>query len=394
MKLSSLSQHAEVTARFPSLARAAGIVASPLLRNMGTIGGNVHLDTRCRYVNQTEFWRGAIGGCLKSGGTVCHVVPGGKSCVAAMSSDCVPVLTTLEARVALLGPAGEREVPIAEYYDTDGVSHVKKDPQELCTEIRVPLPAGPWRTGYRKWTVRGSIDFPLVSIALRFDLESSSTRARIRRAMVCLGVLAARPKLLKSGRAGRKAAGRSGRAAAARRDVREAGQAARQRAVRGGLPAQGAAGARAAGAGRDPGGWLGDGRQVDLEELEVGGWIGQRVIEARRHDGGVAGRQAMPALAVEGDRAGEDEQEAELAAVAQERGGGPVVRPRDVRARDAAGGGGDAQVARREAGVPQAPRGRRRDVVDEALAVIRRARGAGSAARGRDRRACRARPAS
>ncbi len=198
IKLSSLSQHAEVTARFPSLARAAGIVASPLLRNMGTIGGNVHLDTRCRYVNQTEFWRGAIGGCLKSGGTVCHVVPGGKSCVAAMSSDCVPVLTTLEAKVALLGPAGEREVPIADYYDTDGVSHVKKDPQELCTEIRVPLPAGPWRTGYRKWTVRGSIDFPLVSIALRFDLESSSTRARIRRAMVCLGVLAARPKLLKS----------------------------------------------------------------------------------------------------------------------------------------------------------------------------------------------------
>jgi 4-hydroxybenzoyl-CoA reductase subunit beta len=198
IKLSSLSQHAEVAARFPSLALAAGIVASPLLRNMGTIGGNVHLDTRCRYVNQTEFWRGAIGGCLKSGGTVCHVVPGGKSCVAAMSSDCVPVLTTLEARVALVGPAGEREVPIADYYDTDGVSHVKKDPQELCTEIRVPLPAGPWRTGYRKWTVRGSIDFPLVSIALRFDLESSSTRARIRRALVCLGVLAARPKLLRS----------------------------------------------------------------------------------------------------------------------------------------------------------------------------------------------------
>jgi 4-hydroxybenzoyl-CoA reductase subunit beta len=198
MKLSSLSEHPDVTARFPSLAHAASIVASPLLRNMGTIGGNVHLDTRCRYVNQTEFWRGAIGGCLKSGGTVCHVVPGGKSCVAAMSSDCVPVLTTLEARVALLGPGGEREVAVADYYDTDGISHVKKDPQELCTEVRVPLPAGPWRTGYRKWTVRGSIDFPLVSIALRFDLDGNSTRARIRRALVCLGVLAARQKLLKA----------------------------------------------------------------------------------------------------------------------------------------------------------------------------------------------------
>lgn len=198
VRLSALSEHPEVTARFPSLARAAGIVASPLLRNMGTLGGNVHLDTRCRYVNQTEFWRGAIGGCLKSGGKVCHVVPGGQSCVAAMSSDSVPVLTTLEARVALLGPGGEREVPIADYYDSDGVSHIKKEPQELCTEVRVPLPPPAWRTGYRKWTVRGSIDFPLVSIALRFDLDGDSVRARIRRALVCLGVLAARPKLLRS----------------------------------------------------------------------------------------------------------------------------------------------------------------------------------------------------
>lgn len=196
--LTAVSEHPEVTSRFSSLAHAAGIVASPLLRNMGTLGGNVHLDTRCRYVNQTEFWRGAIGGCLKSGGTVCHVVPGGQSCVAAMSSDCVPVLTTLEATVHLTGPAGERDVPIAEYYDTDGISHVKKDPQELCTEIRVPLPAGPWRTAYRKWTVRDSIDFPLVSVAMRFDLDGESVKARIRRALVCLGVLAARPKLIKT----------------------------------------------------------------------------------------------------------------------------------------------------------------------------------------------------
>lgn len=196
VRLADLARHPEVVGRFPSLAKAAGIVASPLLRNMGTIGGNVHLDTRCRYVNQTEFWRSAIGGCLKSGGTVCHVVPGGQSCVAAMSSDCVPVLTTLEARVVLIGPGGEREVPIASYYDSDGVSHIKKEPNEVCTEIRVPLPSRPWRTGYRKWTVRGSIDFPLISVALRFDLDDDSLHAHINRALVCLGVLAARPKLL------------------------------------------------------------------------------------------------------------------------------------------------------------------------------------------------------
>jgi 4-hydroxybenzoyl-CoA reductase subunit beta len=196
VRLADLARHPEIVGRFPSLARAAGIVASPLLRNMGTIGGNVHLDTRCRYVNQTEFWRSAIGGCLKAGGTVCHVVPGGQSCVAAMSSDCVPVLTTLEARVVLVGPAGVREVPIAEYYDTDGISHIKKEPNEVCTEIRVPLPSRPWRTAYRKWTVRGSIDFPLISIALRFDLDDDFLHAHISRALICLGVLAARPKLL------------------------------------------------------------------------------------------------------------------------------------------------------------------------------------------------------
>lgn len=200
VRLADLARHPEIVGRFPSLARAAGIVASPLLRNMGTIGGNVHLDTRCRYVNQSEFWRSAIGGCLKAGGTVCHVVPGGTSCVAAMSSDCVPVLTTLEARVVLYGPGGEREVPIGDYYDTDGVSHLKKEPNEVCTEIRVPLPARPWRTAYRKWTVRGSIDFPLVSVALRFDLDDDSLHSHITRALVCLGVLAARPKLLNTGR--------------------------------------------------------------------------------------------------------------------------------------------------------------------------------------------------
>ena len=94
--LTQLAEHAEVQALFPSLASAAGLVASPVIRNMATIGGNVNLDTRCRYVNQSEFWRGAIGGgCLKSEGNVCHVVPKGRNCVAAMSSDNVPVKSPL-----------------------------------------------------------------------------------------------------------------------------------------------------------------------------------------------------------------------------------------------------------------------------------------------------------
>jgi 4-hydroxybenzoyl-CoA reductase subunit beta len=195
--LTDVARHPEVVRRFPSLAEAAGVVASPLIRNAGTLGGNVNLDTRCRYVNQTHFWRSAIGGCLKSEGDVCHVVPGGKSCVAAMSSDCVPVLCSLDAEVVLRSARGERVVAIDDYYDTDGRSHIKRAPDELTTAIRIPLPRVPIRATYQKWTVRKSIDFPLVSIALRFDLDRDAADATITRAVAVLGVLAARPKRLK-----------------------------------------------------------------------------------------------------------------------------------------------------------------------------------------------------
>lgn len=195
--LSDLARHETVGQLFPSLAQAAGLVASPSIRNMGTIGGNIHLDTRCRYVNQSDFWRSAMGGCLKSEGDVCHVVKGGQNCVAAMSSDCVPVLTTLDATVVLRGPAGERQVAIADYYGNDGVKHIAKADDELMTEVRVPVPAGPRRTGYAKWTVRKSIDFPLISIALRFDLAEDRDDADIIDARVCVGVLASKPRLVR-----------------------------------------------------------------------------------------------------------------------------------------------------------------------------------------------------
>ncbi|MBP7292493.1 MAG: FAD binding domain-containing protein, partial [Nannocystaceae bacterium] len=139
--LTQLAEHPEVQALFPSLASAAGLVASPVIRNMATIGGNVNLDTRCRYVNQSEFWRGAIGGgCLKSEGNVCHVVPKGRNCVAAMSSDNVPVLISLDASIVLVGPEGRRELPLAEYYHADGIAHTLAKPGEVTVELRVPLP--------------------------------------------------------------------------------------------------------------------------------------------------------------------------------------------------------------------------------------------------------------
>jgi 4-hydroxybenzoyl-CoA reductase beta subunit len=197
LTLTQISEHPRVRASFPSLAHAAGIVASPLIRNMGTIGGNVNLDTRCRYVNQTKFWRQAIGGgCLKSEGNVCHVVPGGRNCVAAMSSDCVPVLISLDAELTLAGPAGERIIPAEKYFKPDGTRHTVREDAELTTQIRVPLPSGPRRCAYAKWTVRKSIDFPLVSVALRFDLAADQVHAAITRLAVVVGVLGAKPRVV------------------------------------------------------------------------------------------------------------------------------------------------------------------------------------------------------
>jgi 4-hydroxybenzoyl-CoA reductase beta subunit len=195
--LTALSEHPRVRERLPSLAHAAGLVASPLIRNMGTIGGNVNLDTRCRYVNQTKFWRQAIGGgCLKSEGNVCHVVPGGRNCVAAMSSDCVPVLISLDAEFVLVGPSGERVIPAEKYFKADGLRHTVREDGELTTQIRIPMPSGPRRCAYTKWTVRKSIDFPLVSVALRFDLDSDSVHAPITKLAVVVGVLGAKPRVV------------------------------------------------------------------------------------------------------------------------------------------------------------------------------------------------------
>ncbi len=192
--LTGIAEHPLVRELFPSLAHAAGHVASPLIRNMGTLGGNVNLDTRCRYVNQTEFWRSAIGGCLKSEGDVCHVVPGGRNCVAAMSSDCVPVLIGQDATIVLQGPSGRRELALGDYYVADGTRHTTRQDGELTLELRVPLPKTPRRSSYSKWSVRKSIDFPLVSVALRFDLEADAVQAPVVGMRVVVGVLGARPR--------------------------------------------------------------------------------------------------------------------------------------------------------------------------------------------------------
>lgn len=155
----------------PALATAAGLVAGPQIRAMGTLGGNVMLDTRCLYYNQTEFWRRALGYCLKAEGTWCHVVGGPKTCVATQSSDTVPVLLAAGASIELLGPRGARRLELRELFQFNGMDHLRIEKGELLTAIRVPVPRPGARGSYQKLRTRDSIDFPQLGLAIQGTWE-------------------------------------------------------------------------------------------------------------------------------------------------------------------------------------------------------------------------------
>jgi len=188
--LAAVARHPLVRRYAPSLARAAGTVAGPQHRNMGTIGGNLCLDTRCTYYNQTYFWRKALGFCLKRDGSVCHVTKVGKKCVAAHSADTPPVLMTLGAVADLASTAGERSVPVADFFVADGVWNTVRRPDELVVRIRVPLPPPALRASFQKLRQRNAIDFPLLTVAAAAELEGDEVRA-IRLVVSALG---ARPR--------------------------------------------------------------------------------------------------------------------------------------------------------------------------------------------------------
>ena len=191
--LAAVARHPEVRRRFPSLAAAAGQVAGPQLRNMGTLGGNICLDTRCTYYNQTEFWRDALGYCLKKDGDVCHVTRVGKKCVAAHSADTPPVLMTLGATVELAGPEGRREVGLNDFFLADGIWNSRRKPGEIVTRVRIPFPSRDSRAAYTKLRQRRSIDFPLLSVAVSADFQRSGRVCQIMGVVTALG---ARPRLL------------------------------------------------------------------------------------------------------------------------------------------------------------------------------------------------------
>jgi len=187
LTLAALSSHPEVGQHLPALAEAAGLVAGPQIRNRGTLGGNICLDTRCTYYNQTEFWREALGYCLKKDGTVCHVTRVGKKCVAAHSADTPPVLMTLGASVDLVGPGGERSVPIRDFFVADGIRNTRREPGELVVRIRIPRPDPRAKSVYLKLRQRKSIDFPLLSVAVTGEMEPDGTIRDLRGVVTGLG---------------------------------------------------------------------------------------------------------------------------------------------------------------------------------------------------------------
>jgi 4-hydroxybenzoyl-CoA reductase subunit beta len=174
--LDVLAANADVGALVPPLAAAAAKVAGPQHRAMATLGGNILLDTRCLYYNQSEPWRKALGYCLKREGTWCHVVGGPKTCVATQSSDTVPVLLALDARIRLLGADSERELPMRALYRFNGMDHLAIQPGELLTEVVIPLPGPGFRGSYQKLRTRDSIDFPQLGIAIVGEWEGDAPR--------------------------------------------------------------------------------------------------------------------------------------------------------------------------------------------------------------------------
>jgi 4-hydroxybenzoyl-CoA reductase subunit beta len=188
--LTAVSRDPLVRQHFPALARAAGQVAGPQLRNMGTIGGNLCLDTRCTYYNQTFFWRNALGYCLKKDGDVCHVTKVGKKCVAAHSADTPPVLMTLNASVELASASGNRTIQVNDWFIADGIRNTVRRPDEIVTRIRLPLPPPTRRSSFAKLRQRASIDFPLLNVAVAADFDG----AVIREIRMVVSALGARPR--------------------------------------------------------------------------------------------------------------------------------------------------------------------------------------------------------
>lgn len=194
VSLDRVASDPRVVARYPALAQAARLVASPQVRSMGTLGGNLCIDTRCTYYNQTAFWRGALGGCLKKEGDVCHVVPQGRRCVAAFSADTPGPLIAYGASVDLVSVRGTRTLAVAKLFAGDGLKNHVRAADEVLARVHLPAPTPGLRSGYQKLRARQAIDFPLLSIAAALVVDEEGL---VRDAQIVVGALGALPRVLR-----------------------------------------------------------------------------------------------------------------------------------------------------------------------------------------------------
>jgi 4-hydroxybenzoyl-CoA reductase subunit beta len=182
--LSELAGHPDVVRHYPVVAQAAGHIAGPTHRNMGTVGGNLALDTRCIFYNQSEWWRAANNHCLKTTGDICHVAPKSRGvCFATFSGDLAPALLTLDAEIDVAGPAGTRTMPLAELYigyarQDEPITETRGDGKfflslrggEIITAVRANNMHG-LRSAYDKIRIRRSIEYPVTGVAVALRRE-------------------------------------------------------------------------------------------------------------------------------------------------------------------------------------------------------------------------------
>lgn len=195
LTLTEVVNNTAVRGKYLALWQAAAQVATPHLRNMGTLGGNLCLDTRCLYYNQNEDWRRAIDFCMKKDGETCWVATGSKRCLAVSSTDTAPALISLGAKVKLVSAAGEREVALVDLYRNDGMNYLTRKPDEILTEVSLPDMDG-WKSVYWKLRRRGWFDFPVLGVAAAVRAAKDGT---VEEARLVLGAVSSRPLLTKAG---------------------------------------------------------------------------------------------------------------------------------------------------------------------------------------------------
>jgi len=190
--LTDVCDHPIINRDYPVVAKAARTISTPLLRNMGTIGGNLLLDTRCNYYDQNYEWRKGINFCLKKDGDVCWVAPGSSKCWAVQSSDLVPVMVAIGAKLRFVSTLGERVIDAAGLYNDDGIDYLHKRPDELLVDIQLP-PTNGWRASYQKLRRRGAFDFPVLGVAAWLAIDNTD----VKDARIVLGGIAPSPLEIK-----------------------------------------------------------------------------------------------------------------------------------------------------------------------------------------------------